>query len=290
MGLSKEQFVGDFSFFVSTIHTVMENWSHHHFTASGEFITESEKHLQKSYGEVRQAIIALDNDFHFLSVCYHQMQHSEKDETLESGIKMLYFTNLTESYFTNLRSIYDRLATFPRIVLSCEELKSDALNKDSFNALVKSCKNSKITQAAYTKDIIDMILNIDNDLQIMRQIRDPIIHHGKEPVIKFDDERLLTIKVPSVIGNYSSPNLLPDILETGNDEYPLYAYLRELTLRLLLNMEEMGNVLGHYYLQIAGTEKPLYYFGLGGLCMEIYMEFLFPNGIKTHLTPEPGIN
>src|SRR4051812_42286321 len=95
MGLSKEQFVNDLSFFVSTLHTVMENWSHHHFTGSGEFITESERHIRKSYGEVRQAIIALDNDIHFLSVCYHQMQHSEKDTSLESGIKMLYFTNLT---------------------------------------------------------------------------------------------------------------------------------------------------------------------------------------------------
>jgi hypothetical protein len=287
MGLSQEQVLNDVSMFVSTLHIVMENWAAHHFLPTGEFREEHAPFVKKSYGEVRQALIALETDIHFLSVCYHQLRHTETDDSLESGVRMLYFTNLAESYFTNLRSIYDRLAVFPRIVLSSDELNSDALNKDSFNALVKSCKNSKITQAAYSQDIIAMILNIDQDLQNVRLIRDAIIHHGKEPVVRMDIADHLTIKVPGAIGNYTSPNLLPNILNVKEDEYPLYEYLRALTLNLFTNMEDMGNLIGYYYLQVTGKQQSLYYYGLSGKCMPAFMAFLFPDGLKTHL-PKPS--
>ena len=284
MGLTKEQVFSDFKIFVSSLHTVMENWASHNFFQTGEIKGEYPLHVKKSYGEVRQAIIAMETDIHFLSVCYHQFQHTELDDNLDNGIKSLYFTNLTESYFTNLRSIYDRLATFPRIVLSDDELKSDGLNKDSFNSLVKSCRFSAAAKAAYSTEILDMIFAIDVDLQNVRLIRDAIIHHGKEPIVINDKGRGLTLKIPSSIGNYSSANILPNILNLDNDEYPLYDYLREITLRLLINMEEMGNLLGHYYFNSLGEESQIYYYGLAGQCMETYLKFLFPKGIKTHIT------
>jgi hypothetical protein len=52
-------------------------------------------------------------------------------------------------------------------------------------------------------------------------------------------------------------------------------------------MEEMGNLLGFYWLQGPNKELPLYYYGLTGYCMEPFMNFLFPNGIKTNMPPIP---
>lgn len=287
MGLSQDQVYNNFEFFVSTLHIVMENWAMNNFQPTGEFKNDLPIHVKRSFGEVRQALIAMDTDIHFLSVCLHQLKFFESEKNLERSYRGLYFTNQIESYFTTLRSIYDRMATFPRIVLTEDELKSDGVNKDSFNALVKSCHNSKVAQAAYDKHMIDMILNIDTDLQNVRIIRDGIIHHGKEPVVSFEVDRSVKFKIPSVIGNYSSPTLLPDILELGSDTFPLFDYLREITLRLLRNMEEMGNLLGFYWLQGSNKEWPLYYYGLMGYCMEPFMHFLFPGGIKTNLPPIP---
>lgn len=138
MGLSQEQVYNDFEFLVSTLHIVMENWVSHTFQPNGEFKAELPQHMKRSYGEIRQALIAMETDFHFLSVCLHQMKFFESEQNLNRSFRGLYFTNQVESYFTTLRSIYDRIATFLRILLTEDELKSDALNKDSFNALVKS--------------------------------------------------------------------------------------------------------------------------------------------------------
>lgn len=91
-----------------------------------------------------------------------------------------------------------------------------------------------------------MIFNIDKDLQNVRLIRDAIIHHGKEPVVSFEADQSVMFKIPSVIGNYGSKNLLPDILHLDTDTFPLFDYLREMTTSLLRNMEEMGNLLGFY--------------------------------------------
>jgi len=58
-----------------------------------------------------------------------------------------------------------------------------------------------------------------------------------------------------------------------------------MSLNLLRNMEEMGNLLGFYWLQGQNKELSLFYYGLTGYCMETFMHFLFPGGVKTNLPP-----
>ncbi|HZY36693.1 MAG TPA: hypothetical protein VFE53_08605 [Mucilaginibacter sp.] len=283
LGLSLDQVLNDFSMFVSTSLIVMENWEDHIFDFSKQFRNPLPDIAKKRYGETRQAIVALSNDIHFLSICYHQFKHAQHDTSINNRLKALYFTNLTESYFTNLRTIYDRLAHFPRIVLTDEYLSKRSPNPDSFNDLVSFCKNSEVAPKAFPESLRDTIIVMDANLQAIRKIRDAIIHDGKEPVITFENDGAVTIKIPGKIGQFNSENLLPDILHLGENPYPLFDYLKSMTISTFEDMELLGNVLMELYYNKMVEKKQFHIFGLTGYCMEDFMRFLFPKNNKDYL-------
>ena len=116
VGGTVEKWMDDLDMFSSTLVSIMNTWSGNEFSKFGEPLLEHHKFVKASYGEVKQALIAMDNDVHNLSVCYNQILRDLHDEQLEGGMRSLFIGNLVESYFTNMRSIYDHMATFPRIV------------------------------------------------------------------------------------------------------------------------------------------------------------------------------
>lgn len=129
----------------------------------------------------------------------------------------------------------------------------------------------------YSQNSINTVGECKKDFDIVERIRDAIIHHGKEPVVLLNTENYLSFKIPMHVGNYSSNNLLPDILGIGDTAYPLLDYIRKVTVDLLLNMERIGNCIGNEYISKQPTQT-LYLYGLIGICIKDFVNFLFPEG------------
>ena len=283
LGLTYEQWVKDMSVFVSTSLMVIENWADITFNFAQEFRLEHSEHARKRYGETRQALIALSNDIHTLANCYQLFQQSARDGQINNRLRALNYASHAETYFSNIRSIYDHLATFPRIILADKHFKSRAACPESMNDLIKFCNRVPIPTEVYPEEVINVINLMASNLENIRLIRNAIQHDGKEPVISFEIDGSPTIKIPAKIGNFTSPNMLPDLLDLKDKPYPLFEYLREMTLRLLDDMECLGDVLlGPFVDQLTESRK-LMLFGLTGYCMEDFLRFLFPSGEKEHV-------
>lgn len=109
-GLSYEKWTTDPTLLPSLVFVVMDAWMQECFEPTGIFKIELPDLVKKRYGEVKQAGISLENDIHNLSIGYHMMRKILLDDGIEPVLKELYLSNLTEHYFTNVRSIYDHLA------------------------------------------------------------------------------------------------------------------------------------------------------------------------------------
>ncbi|MGZ3751907.1 MAG: hypothetical protein ACXVJD_03110 [Mucilaginibacter sp.] len=283
LGLTYEQWVKDMSMFVSTSLMVIENWASVTFNFAQEFRLEHSEHARKRLGETRQALIALSNDIHTLANCYQLFQQSARDGEINNRLRALNYASHAETYFSNIRSIYDHLATFPRIILADKHLKSRAACPDSMNDLIKFCNREPLPTDVYPEEVINVIKLMASNLENIRVIRNAIQHNGKEPVISFEADGRPTIKIPAKIGNFTSPNMLPDILDLKDKPYPLFDYLREMTLRLLDDMECLGDVLLEPFADQLEESRKLMLFGLTGYCMEDFLRFLFPGGEKEHV-------
>jgi hypothetical protein len=212
------------------------------------------------------------------------LKHTHEDASLNSRMKSLYFTNLIESYFTNLRSVYDWLEQFSRIFLDDCVLERRKMTPESFESLVHLFDDNKEGLKVHPEDFIKVVKYMNENLQVVRKIRNAIIHDGKEPVISFEKDGQVTIMIPGKIGNVNSGNMLPDILDLGEAPFPLYDYIREVTLRLFSDMEHYGSVIGNLYIEQKQRKQPFDLFGLTGYCMQGFMEFLYPSNEKEHLS------
>lgn len=282
VGLSKEDWLNNPEYLTSTVLLVLQNWYTHNYNADSTYKNELSQVCRKQYGEVRQALFALENDLHNLTIIYHQLLHFKSCD-IDVGLKDLYFSNLTESYFTNIRCIYDHLSCFPRIVLEETKLGSKVAKLTSFNDLLGFCiiengeKRAK-GEMAYDNKLLESFEQCRTGFLNVKQIRDAIIHHGKEPVVMSKGDEV-QFRVPAHIGNYSSDNILPNILNIENPAYPLFEYLRFVTTTLFTNMECIGNAIGNEYLRFGGRIDC--YYGLIGICIKDFNEFIFLNGKKS---------
>ncbi len=136
----------------------------------------------------------------------------------------------------------------------------------------------------YPNEFIHVVQYMEENLKVVRNIRNAILHDGKEPVISFEKDGQVTIKIPGKISIFNSENMFPDILELGEAPFPLDDYIREMTLRLLYDMESYGTVIGNLYVQNKQRTQPFDLFGLAGYCMKGNMEFLYPSNVKEHLS------
>lgn len=279
MGLSKEDWLSNPQYLTSSALSVLQNWYMQHHNTDGTYKSGLSPVCRKHYGEVTQALFALENDLHNLSIIYHQLLHFKACD-IEVGLKDLYFSNLTESYFTNIRSAYDHLSSFPTIVLEEAKLKRGVGGLTSFNDLLKVSNVENAEKRAKAEEVYgnQLLASFDQsrtDFYNVREVRDAIIHHGKEPVVTSKGEEVV-FSVPAHVGNYNSNNILPNILHLENPEYPLFEYLRSVTISLFTNMERIGNSIGKEYLRLGGRIE--YRYGLIGICINDFNTFLFPDG------------
>jgi len=277
-GFTLEKWITDLTLFSSTSITLMNTWARREFTPQGILIHENHRLIKESYGEVKLALIAIENDIHNLSVNYGQIIYNLNDDRLEGGLRSLFIGNLVENYFTNLRSIYDHLATFPRIVCNKKLLKDGLLRSNSYNDLIGlTMKHAKIIDAL-SVGIVWAIEESKSNFEVIKNIRDAIIHQGKDTVITVTQARKVYFKIPKKAGIYNSDNLVPNLLGSDLEEFELLHFLKHITRQLLIDMEKLGNTIAEVYITPEIQAEGLMLYALTGICMKPFMTFLFPEG------------
>lgn len=269
---TREMYYKDPTCLGSYLICALESWVMQNFANTGEFKIEYPNEVKRKYGEVRGANEAFQNDIHNLTISYHQMKNVMNDEKMEKGLKGLYLGNLVEHYITNIRCIYDHMAVFARIVVDHTYLPQRVVSAESLNKLLTFIKNDESKAAQiFPISITKQLLAMEPSLQIIKTIRDAIIHDGKEPMITF------LAGVPQIRITKSSykrdESLLPDLLKLGLLDYPLFPYLQHISRTLFTDMELFGEqILKHFFDQ--DDQFPFEFVALIGICIEEYMGFL----------------
>ena len=148
---------------------------------------------------------------------------------------------------------------------------------DSLNTFIKYCESDD--SKVLPDNLRDLMKNSRNELENIKTIRDLIIHKGKESIIGIKEKETV-FRIPSK-SLYGKGNALPDILGLGNSDYPLEDYLRELTLKLLGFLENLGTLLimelknnDNYRLELSA---------LVGICVKDFNDFLYPNETRNNI-------
>ncbi|MNJ87458.1 hypothetical protein D3C87_49780 [compost metagenome] len=250
----------------------METWTMQNFANTGEFIVEYPNEVKRKYGEVRSANEAFQNDIHNLTIGHHQMKHVMDDQQMESGLKGLYLGNLVEHYITNVRCIYDHMAVFARVVVDHKYLPQRNVSTESLNTLLKFIKaNESRAAEIFTERMTKRLLNMENSLQTVKTIRDAIIHDGKEPMITFSKGMP---QITIIRNSYKrDESLLPDLLELGSLDYPMFPYLQRISNILFTDMERMGEEIITYF-ALKDENYRFELVALIGICIEEFIGFI----------------
>lgn len=261
----------------------METWVMRNFSNTGEFAIDYPNEVKRKYGEVRASNEAFQNDIHNLTIGYHQMKHVIDDDQMESGLKCLYLGNLVEHYITNIRCIYDHMAVFARVVVDQRYLPQRNVSTESLNTLLKYIKkNENQATEIFTELIANQLLSMEISLQDIKTIRDAIIHDGKEAMITFSSG------IPHIRISRNSykrdESLLPDLLNLGLLDYPMFPYLQKISHILFTDMERLGEEIINYFINKDDTLR-FELVALIGICVEEFIRFLHTDYTAT-LKPE----
>ncbi|RDC56664.1 hypothetical protein DU508_05485 [Pedobacter chinensis] len=271
---TREMYYDDPTCLGSYLLCAMESWVRQNFENTGEFKTDYPNEIKKKYGEVRVANDAFQNDIHNLSISYHQMKHvlAQDQSHVESGLKTLYLGNLVEHYMTNVRSIYDQMAVFARTVVDHQHLPLRNVSQDSLNKLITFLKNNEERATEiFSAPMVKQILSMETSLETVKIIRDAIIHDGKEPVITLSSG-IAHIRINKHMYNREE-SLLPDLLNLGVPDYPLFPYLHKITSVLFMDIHHLGEQILNCFF-IKDEKFPFEFITLIGVCMPDFVSFL----------------
>ena len=281
MGFSLDQWLEDTTGLSSLLLSVMRNWEMTHQKSP---LTEH-KECERQYDVIRNAILGFESDLHNLAVNYQLMIDIIKNNQYKDyGLRGLYIGLLTENYITNIRSLYDFCSIFPRIIMSksnidcyCKFASDDTLWTllCAIEGKAKERGNHNIVdQDTLRKILSDLpdqlkthITNTRESLQDISRIRNAIVHHGKEPFVKFEEDNVV-LRIPKESPNDNS-TILPNILNLDTTDYPLFDYLKKLTCDLFAFMENLGVIL---FIQKEDCRSNLWQ--LVGICMEDFCSFM----------------
>jgi len=271
-GISSDEWSTDHNILPSMLLSVLETWSIKTFDGSENLSKDISSDLAREYGKINTAKYGFVSDLHNLAINYSMINRITKDDSLNNGIKSLYIGLLVENYVTNIRSCYDFTSLFPRFLIDIKSIKrlTSMKNSDSLNTLLKFCEKEK-GENIFSESVYRSLAMVRSDLEDIRNIRDSIIHHGKEPIVHIENNSL-TLRIPKT-APYGKENALPDILSIGDDNYPLLAYLRELTLRLVNYTEYLGNALFDEFRNKDNTYK-VFLTALIGVCIKDFREYI----------------
>lgn len=254
--------------FSSILFSVINSWFYSNYENNGQLKVNITEEKAREFGKIKSAINGFTEDLHNLSINY--CLYKEINETVHiNGHKSnLYISVILENLFSNLRSIYDFLYHFIKIILSDKELKQYPA-KDSINNLITFSKSEK-NQDKLPKIIIWLLQKIENDLNDIKQIRDNIIHKGKDFLLT-RKQGVLYMRIPIKETN-SNDNLLPNILNVDEVDFNVERYLNKIIKTTLKNMEDFGVVL---YNEIASkSEIQLNFYAVSNYCIDEFNDFL----------------
>jgi hypothetical protein len=222
--------------------------------------------LRPNYqGLVKEARTAMVHDIHGLAILNDMIQFTfEKHEELAHK-DFLYVMELIEKYFTNLRSIYDFMSKVLR--LAVEEGRIGQIPFDSLNDLISYAETNPRAASNLPEDLIDLLKGIKSEFHLVREIRDFIIHNGKQISLLSDDAgyRLGPFDSNGTITEYTPGE------ERIHEE--LLPYLAARTNRMFEFGETVGNIINREFRRLHG-DFPLFLCALEGVCMPSFVRFL----------------
>ncbi|MEK4115656.1 hypothetical protein NST44_05570 [Paenibacillus sp. FSL W8-0919] len=222
--------------------------------------------LRPNYqGLIKEARTAMVHDIHGLAIINDMIQFTFEKHGELPHKDFLYVMELIEKYFTNLRSIYDFMSKVLR--LAVEEGRIGQIPFDSLNDLITYAETNPRAESYFPEDLISLLKNIKSEFQLVREIRDFIIHNGKQISLLSDDRGYR-------LGPFDSNGTLADYTpgkERNHEE--LVPYLAERTNRMIEFGEEVGIIINREFRRLHG-DFPLFLCALEGVCIPSFVKFL----------------
>lgn len=219
----------------------------------------------KYHGLVEEAHIALSNDIHGLAILQDMITFTyENKHQLLRHKDFLYSLELIEKYFTNLRSIYDFMSKVLR--LSVEERRIGQIPFDSLNDMI-AFSETKRGQECLSKQLVELLKGIKAEFHLIRNMRDFIVHHGKQITLLTDDNGYK-------LGPFDSTGNLAEFVPGEERKYEaLMPYLAERTQCMLSFGDEIGNIIFNEFQNQHG-KFPFSYSAIEGECIPSFIRFL----------------
>ncbi|MCM3443346.1 hypothetical protein AB3Z07_27045 (plasmid) [Metabacillus halosaccharovorans] len=211
----------------------------------------------KNKGLIIEAFEAMYHDLHGLSIQIDMIKHFfDHKNGITRHRDFLFVTEVIEKYFANMRSIYDFMSKL--LMLSVDQKLLGQINFDSLNSLITSVEKGK-TKGKLTSDLEKALLEIKPSFHALRDIRDFIIHNGKQLKIMTDENEYL-------IENFMKK-------EKSDDYVPLLPYLSHITKEMLIFGEVIAHIIYEQYTKRYG-EVPYFLVALEGVCIPSFIDFL----------------
>ncbi len=226
---------------------------------------------ERKKGRIIKSIRGLENDFFNLAVISNMINDiiENRCNSIFRDKDSLYIGILIESYYTNLRSIFDFI---PIIINICLNNKNSCNypDLDSFNKLLKFCQNPN-NKDKLPEKLIEKIKDGKDIFNIVKDTRDAIIHRGEDSIIyRTDSEYYFAILKGDIIDR---ENILPNILDSEELYYPINEYLSKLTNKVIIFIEELAHIICDIWFD-SENKKSLIYCALEGTVIPNFVKFL----------------
>lgn len=270
----REKFIVGEDLFSSVLFSLLNSWLDSNYTSSGLLKTLNLSELKsKEFGRIKSAIYGFTEDLHNLSINYSLFNEIKNNQSINRYKNDLYFTLIIENLFINIRSIYDFFYHFIKICLTETQLKQYPAT-DSLNKLISFTKNIR-NKDKLPKSIINYLNDIEKDFETIKEIRDKIVHKGKNLVLTRMASKIF-MRIP-IKEMFSEDNLLPNILNVEDVNFDVEEYFSKMIKTTFKNMETLGFILLSEIYQNDGFSFG--YYSITNYCIDEFNNFLLNNKI-----------
>lgn len=263
-----EKFIVGEDVFSSILLSVINSWYYTKFDFSGKNKENYSELELREYGKIKFALYGFTEDLHNLAINFSLLNLIKDDEKIGKIKADLYISSILENLFTNIRIIYDFFYHFIKICLPDSQLRQYP-STDSLNKLLTFSENPN-NEGKLPESIIWYLRHVKNDLENIRQIRDSVIHKGKEILLTRKSNKIF-MRVPKS-EKYSNDNLLPNIINSNEVDFDVEEYLSKIFKTTFTNMETLGVILYNEIHQNPGFT--FNYYSISNYCIDEFNLFL----------------
>jgi hypothetical protein len=273
MSSPENWFVGEDKY-ASILLTVAYSWMRINFDNQDNLKEELDNFKAREFGKIKASILGFTSDLHNVAINYCLLNEILTSSEITLAKRHLFSSLVLENYFTNLRSLMDFLCNIIKLSLTEKQLKTfpdiDSLNK-LINFSEKEANKDKLPS-----EIQYFLKAVKPTLNEIREIRDLVIHKGKEILISKDENKSYQIRIPKT-SMYSDDNILPNILDSQDVNYNLYDYLRVITKKIFTHTEDIGVIMLNDIIINKKYEWTI--FAIGNQCLSEFNEFLLSKNL-----------